>query len=442
MPRERIHKERPALRLSTNLVCILGSEATRIVFGHRIKNPIGTSAGIDKHAEIPSALLALGPSIIEIGAVTPKPQEGNPKPRVFRLASQKALVNRYGFNSEGAEAVAARLRKRVRRYAYAIGLGKGELAEQLVLDGEAGVPAGSLTDGKLMAVQVAKNKSTSEKDIEAVKDDYVYCVKRLAKYADIIVVNVSSPNTPGLRTLQNVGPLTSILTSVVEAASKTQRRTKPSVMVKVSPDEDSDDQVSGICEAIWESGVQGVIVANSTLQRPEPLPRGSVLPEVESRLLQEQGGYSGPQLFDRTLALVRKYRSVLDRGPQRSLSDQEGKFTAQPSAEGSSDSTSSAAAGQTSQPLFQLPERHKTSPSSNTDSQQPPRGEGSFGPERKVIFASGGITNGKQALEVLDAGASVAMMYTAIVYGGVGTITRVKGEMRSEKRHRRLADEH
>ena len=349
------------------------------VFGHILSNPIGTSAGIDKHGEVPSQLLAIGPAIVEVGAVTPLPQFGNPKPRVFRLPSQNALINRYGFNSEGADAVAARLRRRVREFAYRIGLGIDEEAERKVLDGEAGVPPGSLVPGKLMAVQVTKNKDTSEKDIDAVIKDYSTGVSKVGKYADIIVVNVSSPNTPGLRTLQNVGPLTHLLKGVVSARNQIERKNKPVVMVKVSPDEDLDEQLAGICEAVWDSGVDGVIVGNTTKRRPEPIPKGFILPAKESSLLLEQGGFSGPHNFDRTLALVKRYRKMLDDGPK-----------------------------------------------------QPPSADGK--PTRKVIFATGGIANGKQALEVLNAGASVAMMYTAIVYGGVGTITRVKQEMKEEKK--------
>ena len=160
------------------------------VFGHILDNPIGTSAGIDKHADIPDALLALGPAIVELGGATPDPQSGNPRPRVFRLPSQQGLVNRYGLNSEGADDMAMRLRKRVRAFAIQMGLGNDEEAEQAVLNGQAGVPRGSLTKGKLLAVQIAKNKVTDEKDVDAVKRDYVYCVERLGRYADIIVVNV------------------------------------------------------------------------------------------------------------------------------------------------------------------------------------------------------------------------------------------------------------
>ncbi|KAF2094209.1 FMN-linked oxidoreductase [Rhizodiscina lignyota] len=343
------------------------------IFGHTLRNPFGTSAGIDKNADIPDPLLELGPAVVEIGGVTPHPQVGNPKPRVFRIPSQNALINRYGLNSEGEDFVAMRLRQRVRDYAYRHGFGIDEEGEEAVLNGEAGVPPGSLTEGKLLAVQVAKNKVTPDADIAAVTQDYVSCVEKLAKYADIITVNVSSPNTPGLRSLQSVGPLTHILHGVVRAAKSTSRKTKPAVMVKVSPDEETDEQIAGICEAVRDSGVDGVIVGNTTKRRPDPLPKGYVLPAREAQILLEQGGYSGPQMFERTLALVKKYRTALDQG-----------------------------AGLTG--------------------------------ERKVIFATGGITNGKQAKQILDAGASVAMVYTALVYGGVGTITRMKEELREERK--------
>jgi dihydroorotate dehydrogenase len=345
------------------------------VFGYNISNPIGISAGLDKHADVPDALFDLGPAIVEVGGTTPLPQDGNPKPRVFRVPSQNAMINRYGLNSKGADHMAAVLKQRVVDFAYAAGFGLQDQSEQRVLDGEANVPPGSLVPGKLLAVQVAKNKLTPDSDIEAIKRDYVYCVDRVARYADILVVNVSSPNTPGLRDLQAVAPLTAILTAVVGSAKSVERKTKPYVMVKVSPDEDSHEQISGICEAVWNSGVDGVIVGNTTNRRPDALPKGFILSEEEQKTLKETGGYSGPQLFDNTVALVGRYRALLDQG---------------------SSATEAA-----------------TSP-------------------RKVIFASGGITTGQQAQAALNAGASVAMMYTGITYGGIGTVTRVKQELRKE----------
>ncbi|KAF2180597.1 FMN-linked oxidoreductase [Zopfia rhizophila CBS 207.26] len=433
------------------------------IFGHTLSNPIGTSAGIDKGAEVPNPLLALGPAIIEVGGVTPLPQPGNPKPRVFRLPSQNALINRYGFNSEGAEIVAMRLRQRVREFAYHMGLGIDEEAERMVLDGEAGVPPGSLTAGRLMAVQITKNKDTPEHDIEAVKRDYSFCVKHLGKYADIIVVNVSSPNTPGLRALQNIEPLTHILTSVVQAVEQVNRKTKPVIMVKVSPDEDSGEQISGVCEAVWDSGVDGVIVGNTTKKRPDSIPKGYLMPQKEASLLLEQGGYSGPQMFERTLALVKRYRKTLDDGPKQvpalpilpsdkpviglsrgdsvegpileKLEDVKLKAEESLNPEGTELASVSTELPSNSSPLSSnvddLSEFRPApllSPSSLADPAPAPT---PLGP-RKVVFATGGITNGRQAREILDAGASVAMVYTALIYGGVGTISRIKEEMRND----------
>ncbi|KAL9097674.1 MAG: hypothetical protein Q9163_006300 [Psora crenata] len=456
-----------------------------LVFGHTLSSPIGTSAGIDKAASIPDPLFALGPSIIEVGGATPYPQDGNRRPRVFRLPSQRALINRYGLNSEGADHMAMVLRKRVRAYAYAMGYGIDEEAERGVLDGGAGVPPGSLTDGKLLAVQVAKNKFTPDDDIEAVTRDYVYCVEALARYADIIVVNVSSPNTPGLRGLQSIEPLTKILSGVVEAAEKTDRKTKPAVMVKVSPDEDSEEQVSDICDAVWQSGVGGVIVGNTTKRRPNPLPEGYTLPRQEAIALLEQGGYSGPQLFDRTVALTRRYRRLLDDGldpderpgslskpqkpaesttPEKQPSDVPAQLdaTTKRDAANLKRSTPEAESHSESQPLIRLPERNNPfssaeSPASPAESPAlsssshidqlprppsppapaPPRPSPSAKSNKKIIFATGGIATGAQALEVLEAGASVAQVYTALVYGGAGTITRIKGEMKEEMKRRK-----
>ncbi|KAG9710340.1 thioredoxin-like protein, partial [Aureobasidium melanogenum] len=497
------------------------------VFGHVLDNPIGTSAGLDKNADIPDVVFGFGAGIVEVGGITPRPQEGNPKPRVWRIPSQNALINRYGLNSEGADSVATRLRQRLREFAYAIGLGLDPVAEQSVLDGYAGVPPGSQMPGRLLAVQIAKMKETPDNDIDAIAQDYVYCVNQLAKYADILVVNVSSPNTPGLRNLQQAAPLTKILTAVVDAAQAADRKTKPAVMVKVSPDEDSEEQVSGICGAVWASGVDGIIVGNTTKKRPDALPAGYLLPQNEQSIMLETGGYSGPQLFERTVALVKKYRATLDKGPNEAKPEpkkieeapkqpEKSEFQLETEAmrekirqqlQQKSDSTQSAAPNSLDaetkasiessverdlknlkpkteaadkdsrdQSIIQIPERHipsSVSSSSNTTAAEtkaafsavePALGAApdaaekvlSSGPassavsanptkktslstpaslntnKEKVIFATGGITNGKQALEVLNAGASVAMVYTAMVYGGAGTITRIKQEMREE----------
>ncbi|KAK6377793.1 Dihydroorotate dehydrogenase (quinone), mitochondrial [Lithohypha guttulata] len=485
------------------------------VFGQVLRNPIGTSAGIDKHAEIPDPLFAIGPAIIELGGTTPQPQSGNQKPRVFRLESQNALINRYGLNSEGADHVVNQLRHRVRRFAEKCGFGHDAQGEILVLDGHAGVPPGSLTPGKLLAINIAKNKATPENDIQAVTKDYTYCAERLAPYADILVVNVSSPNTPGLCGLQNQESLTQILTSVVKAARSVQRTNKPAVMVKVSPDEDSDDQVNGICQAIWESDVDGVIVGNTTNQRPEPMPHLKPLTPIEEQRLLETGGFSGPHLFEKTLSMVKKYKSSLGDSPPpnigntpapastpsrsggavSSLKEQMQKDLAEapakagPHGDAVTDSIQtesiplqnlSEKAESEKLPLINLPtarfydksrpeqDKLRSSPDgpeseqskkdneraeekreqirkeqeeakkARQETKQSVGAQDKRAPDTgrrdqpKVIFATGGITNGKQALEILNAGASVAMVYTALVYGGVGTISRIKDEMRYE----------
>ena len=404
------------------------------VFGHTLANPIGTSAGIDKGAEVPTPLLELGAGLVEVGAITLQPQEGNPKPRVFRLPSQNALINRYGFNSEGAETVAQRLRQRVREFAYHEGFGLGEEAERAVLNGEAGVPPGSLKQGRLMAVQVAKNKTTSENDIDAVVRDYATAVGHVGKYADILVVNVSSPNTPGLRTLQNAEPLTRLLSGVVGAVNKLDRKTKPAIMVKVSPDEDTEEQISGIVEAVWDSGVDGVIVGNTTKKRPDPLPVGYQLPSAEQKLLLEQGGYSGPQMFERTLALVSKYRKALDAGPKALPAPPKSKSE---STDSTSSMTNTTVSLDTPAPTSAFDDLADSAPSITVNST--PDAAPAPNAPRKVIFATGGITNGRQAREILDAGASVAQVYTALIYGGVGTVSRIKQEMRDEAARQKTA---
>lgn len=326
------------------------------------------------------------------------------------------MINRYGLNSKGADHMAALLEQRARDYAYAYGLGSYDESSQRILDGEANVPPGSLQPGKLLAVQVAKNKLTPDTDIEAIKRDYVYCVDRVAKYADILVVNVSSPNTPGLRDLQATAPLTAILEAVVGAAKSVTRKSKPFVMVKVSPDEDADEQVSGICNAVQDSGVDGVIVGNTTNRRPIPNPL--TLAE-DKTTLAETGGFSGPHLFNRTVVLVARYRAMLDAAQEEANSNSD---IAGPAKKQEQDLSVAATAAQAEPDSENVPlvEAPRPGPGARARAALP----------RKVIFASGGVTDGAQARAVLDAGASVAMMYTGVVYGGVGTVTRVKQELR------------
>ncbi|KAK3390717.1 hypothetical protein B0H63DRAFT_429364 [Podospora didyma] len=372
----------PRERLSQSDAETPGNPLSIYVFGTELANPIGISAGLDKDADVPDALFALGAAVVEVGGCTPLPQAGNPRPRVFRVPSIDGMINRYGLNSRGADAMAARLRDRLRKFARTLGLTEQELLNE---QETTGIPTGSLQPGKLLLVQIAKNKGTDEKDVNAVIRDYVYCVNRLAPYADVLVVNVSSPNTPGLRDLQSTEPLTKLLSAVVDEANRTDRKRKPKVMVKVSPDEDDDAQMEGVVQAVWTSGVDGVIVGNTTKRRTGLVPQGVKLSGKEQRALMEDGGFSGPAQFDQTLSLVGRYRKLLDSYSLQSSSGESGEGA----------------------------------------------GTGTL-PAHKVIFATGGITNGKQALQVLNAGASVAQVYTGLTYGGPGTITRIKGEMREQ----------
>ncbi|KAI5820723.1 hypothetical protein BZA77DRAFT_349457 [Pyronema omphalodes] len=277
------------------------------LFGLDVNTPLGISAGLDKHAEAIDALYELSPaiSLLEVGCVTPEPQPGNERPRLFRLPTSQGFINRYGFNSVGAETVARRLRERVRRFARSQGM-----TEEEVLNNP-NIPA-SLREGRVLAVQIGKNKWTSESDIEAVKADYGKCVQKLGKYADVIVVNVSSPNTPGLRSLQENKPLTELLKSVVAECKNVDRARKPKVVVKVSPDSDTPQAIRDISAAVKAAGVAGVIVANTTVTRPDFLTASPQTTEEEKRIVaQEMGGYSGPALFPRTIRLVEEFRRHL-----------------------------------------------------------------------------------------------------------------------------------
>ena len=263
-------------------------------------------------------------------------------------------------NSEGAAAVATRLRRRVLKYGYLTGYDV-----EAVLNGDAGVPPGSLIKGKLLAIQVAKQETTPKDDIEAIKEDYISGTKAVSRYADIITINVSCPNA-GYRHLQQVEPLTNILTGVVAAARQTKRKVKPAVMVKVSPDEDNEEQITNICTALCASNADGIVVGNTTVKwRPTASALGTRLSKKENAAMLERGGYSGPQMFERTLELVLRYRRILD----------------------------------------QVAYQH-TAGKRNGSEIEP----------QKVIFCTGGITNGKQALKMLHAGCSVAQIYTGQIF--------------------------
>lgn len=241
--------------------------------GLELPGPLGLAAGFDKNAEGIDALAALGFSFVEVGTVTGEPQPGNPRPRLFRLPLDRAVVNRMGFNNEGAEAVARRLARRA---------------------AQEGRPPG---DGVVVGVNIGKTKLVPEE--EAV-GDYEKSTRLLAPYADYLVVNVSSPNTPGLRDLQAVEKLRPLLEAVRRQADAVTDRRVP-LLVKIAPDL-SDDDVLAVADLATELALDGIVATNTTVSR-EGL-RSS--PEAVARI--GAGGLSGAPLRARSLEVLRLLR--------------------------------------------------------------------------------------------------------------------------------------
>lgn len=239
------------------------------LWGRDFANPLGLAAGFDKHAECPDALAALGFGFVEVGGVTPRPQPGNPRPRVFRLEEDGAVINRFGLNSDGVEAVAARLEARRR----------------------AGAPA-------IVGVNLGRNKETDDP-----ADDYAVLIRRLAPLADFLTLNVSSPNTPGLRALQGRAALTDLLKRARAALPATGA---PPLLLKIAPDLTPEDEAD-IAAVVTAEGVDGLIVSNTTIDRPESL---------RSAHRAETGGLSGRPLFAPSTALLgRMYAATGGRIP-------------------------------------------------------------------------------------------------------------------------------
>ncbi|HTP90790.1 MAG TPA: quinone-dependent dihydroorotate dehydrogenase [Xanthobacteraceae bacterium] len=223
------------------------------VFGLNFPNPVGAAAGLDKNAEIPDALLRAGFGFVEVGTITPLPQNGNPRPRLFRLDADAGVINRLGFNSQGAETVLKRLALRANA-------------------------------GGIVGINVGANKDSPDRVA-----DYVHLIERFASVASYVTVNISSPNTPGLRDLQSAKVLGDLLARVVDARERVVRNAGPTpVLLKIAPDlslPDLDDVV-GIARS---RRVDGMIVGNTTVTRPSSL--------RETEIAKEAGGLSGRPLL-------------------------------------------------------------------------------------------------------------------------------------------------
>lgn len=285
------------------------------ILGQYFPNPVGIAAGFDKNALVYNQLLKLGFGFAEAGTVTPLPQPGNEGPRAFRLPRHKAIINRYGFNNDGMEAVAQRL--------------------QTV------PPAG------ILGINVGANKTSTDKAA-----DYAACVRRLAPFAGFITVNISSPNTPGLRALQVGDALDELLARVVEARDQVAHGSQPKpLLLKIAPDI-TEHQLDAIVRSVAAHRLEGMIVSNTTLDR-------SLV--SQARHAGEAGGLSGAPLFDRATILLAKTRERVG-------------------------------------PLLPL-------------------------------IGVGGISNGRQAVQKLEAGASLIQLYSALAYQGLPLLQQIKTEM-------------
>ncbi len=283
------------------------------VFGLTFKNPVGLAAGFDKNADYIEQMSKLGFGFIEIGTVTPKPQPGNDKPRMFRLLNDEALINRMGFNNQGADVAAGRLK---------------HLKEK---------------NGVIIGGNIGKNKVTPNE--EAV-NDYIYCFNSLFDYVDYFVVNVSSPNTPGLRDLQEKEPLKKILNTLQEL-NHAKASPKP-ILLKIAPDL-TDSQLDDIVEIVQDTKIAGVIATNTTISR-EGL-------HSDPNLVKEAGGVSGKPLTKRSTEVIQY------------LSDKSNKAF--------------------------------------------------------PIIGVGGIHSAADAIEKLNAGASLIQIYTGFIYEGPGLVAEI-----------------
>lgn len=250
----------PGMRpLFRSVFCVNDARLHREVFGLKFPNPVGLAAGFDKDATMFGDLKELGFGFIEIGTVTPRPQPGNPQPRMFRLPADSGLINRMGFNNKGVDHMVEMLKGR---------------PKDLIIGGNIG-----------------KNKDTPN---EKAVDDYLICFRALHPHVDYFVVNVSSPNTPGLRDLQDRGPLTAILSRLMEE-NRTFAVQRP-ILLKIAPDL-TDTQLDDIIAIQRDTGIHGIIATNTTISR--------VGLASKEELTKETGGLSGAPVRDRSTEVIR-----------------------------------------------------------------------------------------------------------------------------------------
>jgi dihydroorotate dehydrogenase len=282
--------------------------------GLRLANPLGLAAGFDKNAEVPDAMLRAGFGFVECGTVTPQPQTGNPGPRLFRLSKDRAVINRLGFNNRGQDAFAGALDARTR----------------------AGV----------VGANIGANKDSQDRIV-----DYVSGIERLCGRADYLTINISSPNTPGLRDLQGKGALEDLLGAISERRRQLGPAGRAPLFLKVAPDL-TEGEVNAIVAAAVAFELSGLIVSNTTTQRP---------PTLRDPRRVETGGLSGAPLMDISTRVLRQFHIE--------------------------------AAG------------------------------------RLALIGAGGVASAADAYAKIRAGACAVQLYTALVYGGVGLVSRMRTEL-------------
>jgi len=233
------------------------------VAGLNFPNPVGVAAGFDKDVEVPDALLGLGFGFTEVGSITPRPQAGNPKPRLFRLVEDDAVINRMGFNNAGAEAALERLKVRANR------------------------PG-------ILGINVGANKDSDDRIA-----DYATMARLMTPYASYLAVNISSPNTPGLRALQDESALTGLIDAVIEARNQAGSANRPPIFLKVAPDLEPTD-IDAIARIALDKQLGALIVSNTTISRPD----------LRSRHAGETGGLSGAPLRVMALERIRDFHTA------------------------------------------------------------------------------------------------------------------------------------
>ncbi|MEO6967589.1 MAG: quinone-dependent dihydroorotate dehydrogenase [Rhodanobacteraceae bacterium] len=290
-------------------------------FGIDFPNPVGLAAGLDKNGAHLDALGALGFGFIEIGTVTPRPQPGNPRPRVFRLPQHEAIINRLGFNNDGVDA----LLRNVEHSKY----------------------------NGVLGINIGRNFDTPN---ERAAEDYLYCLQRVYPLASYITINISSPNTAGLRELQQADALPRLLGALCETRERlaVQHGTRKPLLLKIAPDLD-DAQMDAIARAVLDAGIDGLICANTTLDRTGV---------AGDPLSNEAGGLSGKPLFANSTAILRGMAQRLEK--------------------------------------------------------------------RIPLIGVGGILDGSDAAEKIDAGAALVQLYTGLVYRGPWLVTECVEEIRRQ----------